>query len=60
MQDMASDPSADVELRNLWRPITFVAYLRSAFEWGGFPGWERDPSPPRDLIAQLTEGLLPI
>jgi hypothetical protein len=54
------DPSADVELRNLWRPITFVAYLRSAFEWGGFPGWERDPSPPRDLIARLTEGLLPI
>ena len=54
------DPSADVELRNLWRPITFVAYLRSAFEWGGFPGWERDPSPPRDVIAELTEGLLPI
>lgn len=54
------EPSADVELRNLWRPMTFVAYLRSAFEWGGFPGWERDPSPPRDAIAELTEGLLPL
>src|SRR5580658_5074695 len=54
------DPSVDVELRNLWRPITFVAYLRNAFEWGGFPGWERDPSPPRGAVAELTEGLLPL
>jgi hypothetical protein len=54
------EPSVDVELRNLWRPMTFVAYLRSAFEWGGFPGWERDPSPPREAIGELTEGLLPL
>jgi len=54
------EASADVELRNLWRQTTFVGYLRHAFEWGGFPGWERDPSPPRDLIGELTQGLLPI
>ncbi len=51
---------ADTELLNEWRHTTFVNYLRKAFEWGGFPGWERDPNPPRDVIAQLTEGLLPL
>ena len=54
------DPRADVELENEWHQTTFVHYLRKAFEWGGFPGWERDPSAPRDAIAALTEGLLPI
>jgi hypothetical protein len=53
-------PCADVELENAWRQTTFVGYLRSAFEWGGFPGWERDPSGPRDAIAALTKGMLPI
>jgi hypothetical protein len=51
---------ADVALENAWRQTTFVGYLRCAFEWGGFPGWERDPSPPTGIIAELTEGLLPI
>jgi hypothetical protein len=51
---------ADVELENEWRQTTFVHYLRKAFEWGGFPGWERDASAPRDAIAALTDGLLPI
>ena len=40
---------------------TFVNYLRIAFQWGGFPGWERglrdgwaQPSiPPPDLISEL-------
>jgi hypothetical protein len=51
---------ADVELDNEWRQATFVQYLRKTFEWGGFPGWERDSSPPRNAIAELSEGLLPI
>src|SRR5262249_52655217 len=41
-----------------WRNMTFVNYLRKAFEWAGFPGWERDPNPPREMISKLTEGLL--
>jgi hypothetical protein len=36
---------------------TFVNYLRRAFAWGGFPGWEEAHNPPRELIAQLSEGL---
>ena len=51
---------ADVDLENEWRQTTFVHYLRKAFEWAGFPGWERDASAPRDAIAQLADGLRPI
>lgn len=54
------NPGADVELEHEWRQTTFVHYLRKAFEWGGFPGWEREVSAPRDAIAQLTDGLLSI
>jgi len=38
----------------------FVEYLRRAFAWSGFPGWERLPNPPMDLIRELTHGLRPI
>lgn len=55
---MIPNASADAPLENEWRHTTFVDYLRRVFEWGGFPGWERDANPPRDLIARLTEGLL--
>jgi hypothetical protein len=59
---MASIPNlaADFPFENEWRCTSFVNYLRKAFEWGGFPGWERDANPPRAAIAELTEGLLPI
>jgi hypothetical protein len=43
-----------------WHKADFVDYLRAVFRWGGFPGWERAPNPPRAEIAALTEGLLPI
>jgi hypothetical protein len=38
---------------------SFVNYLRNAFRWGGFPGWEDSKNPPRAEIAQLSDGLLP-
>jgi hypothetical protein len=50
--------SADCLFEDEWRNISFVNYLRKAFEWAGFPGWERDPNPPREMISRLTEGLL--
>jgi len=52
--------AADFKLENEWHATHFVEYLRRAFQWAGFPGWERDPNPPRELISELTEGLLPI
>lgn len=51
---------ADARFEYEWHETTFVNYLRQAFEWGGFPGWERDPNPPREAIAKLTEGMLPL
>ena len=43
-----------------WKKGFFVEYLRRVFAWGGFPGWERHPNPPMDLISDLTRGLQPI
>ena len=43
-----------------WHKTTFVNYLRIAFKWGGFPGWERYPNRPEKELAYLSEGLLPI
>jgi len=53
------DARADFQFDD-WRHTTFVNYLRIAFQWGGFPGWERSPKPPRKEIAELSEGLLPL
>ncbi len=39
---------------------TFVNYLRKVFAWGGFPGWAQAANPPRELIAQLSDGLVSI
>jgi hypothetical protein len=52
--------SADAVFEYEWHNTTFVKYLRIAFQWGGFPGWEREKNPPREAIAKLSEGLLPL
>jgi len=39
---------------------SFINYLRGAFKWGGFPGWEGKKGCPSKLISDLAEGLLPI
>jgi hypothetical protein len=53
------DSSADSAFVD-WKKGFFVEYLRRVFAWGGFPGWERRPNPPMDLIHELTHGLQPI
>lgn len=52
--------SADAVLTGERHNTTFVGYLRHAFRWGGFPGWDRYKNFPLDEIAALTEGLLPL
>jgi hypothetical protein len=54
------DAAADVRLEGESHNTTFVNYLRLAFRWGGFPGWERHEHRPEKELAFLTEGLLPI
>jgi hypothetical protein len=39
---------------------TFVEYLRVAFRWGGFPGLRASANPPREELAYLTQGLVPL
>ena len=48
----------DALLENEPHQLPFVEYLRLAFQWGGFPGFERAARKPKE-IEFLTEGLLP-
>ena len=52
--------AADCMLEGESHQTTFVDYLRIAFRWGGFPGWERYEKRPEQLLAYLREGLLPV
>jgi hypothetical protein len=54
------DPAADAPLWGEEDYGTFVAYLRTCFQWGGFPGLRTVARPPREELAFLTEGLLPL
>jgi hypothetical protein len=54
------DLHADTKLRGERHKINLVSYLRLAFRWGGFPGWEQYDEPPETELAALTEGLLAI
>jgi hypothetical protein len=54
------DTTADATLAGEPHRTSFVSYLRIAFRWGGFPGWETQPKRPEKELKFLTEGLLPI
>jgi hypothetical protein len=54
------DPAADAPLLNAPHNTTFVAYLRLAFRWGGFPGFAGAAQRPSALLAYLTRDLLPL
>jgi hypothetical protein len=53
------EPAADALLKGERHNTTFVGYLRLAFRWGGFPGWEGQPSRPERELAFLTVGIAP-
>lgn len=52
--------AADGLFLNERHETTFVDYLRIAFQWGGFPGWERAVQCPDKELDYLREGLLAI
>jgi hypothetical protein len=54
------NPAADAPLKGEGHGVTFVEYLRIAFRWGGFPGWEQQEKRPEGELKFLTDGLLPI
>jgi hypothetical protein len=49
---------ADAPLLEEWHETNFVDYLRVAFRWGGFPGWERLDLG-QHLGAHLPESMRP-
>jgi hypothetical protein len=54
------DPAADAILEGCEGRLTFVSYLRNAFQWGGFPGLEGQPDCPTAILDRLRADLLPI
>jgi hypothetical protein len=54
------NPAADAGLNNEPHETHFVDYLRTAFYWGGFPGWENQERRPEKELRFLSDGLLPI
>jgi hypothetical protein len=55
------DPRMDAPLGgDDWQGVPFVTYLRTVFAWGGFPGLRNAVHPPRELLGQLCDGLLPL
>jgi len=50
----------DAPLAGIPTEASFVDYLRKAFRWGGFPGWDGHPDFPAEEIKLLTADLLPI
>ena len=51
-------PVADAPLDEEPHEVNFVEYLRIAFAWGGFPGWEQADAALPDELAGLREGLI--
>ncbi len=52
--------AADAMLNGEPHQTHFVEYLRIAFRWGGFPGWENEKKRPEKELRFLSDGLLPI
>jgi len=52
--------AADAPLEGEPEGRTLVEYLRWSFQWGGFPGWEKQTNRPEKELAFLRDGLLPI
>jgi len=53
--------AADAWLRSDdWDETTFISYLRTCFQWGGFPGLRRNPLPQPEDLAFLTKELQPL
>ena len=51
---------ADAPLDGEPHKTSFVDYLRIAFRWGGFPGWEKYDKRPEQELRFLSDGLLPL
>ncbi len=53
-------PAVDSIVLNERHCVGFVAYLRIAFQWAGFPGFECIPDAPMKFLKELTGRLQPL
>lgn len=51
--------TADTTIQGTWNGLTFVQYLRQCFQWGCFPGWQKQKGYPKEDINLLITGLIP-
>jgi len=53
------NPAIDAPLlSDDWDGVLFVSYLRTCFQWGGFPGWRNQAEYPKEELDFLTRDLL--
>lgn len=50
-------PAFDVCLAGQHGSLTLLSYLRWAFEWSGFPGFDYIPDAPREMLKEWGRGL---
>jgi hypothetical protein len=53
----AARPEFDPVLIGQSGSFTLLSYLRWAFEWGGFPGFEYIADAPKEMLAEWRQGL---
>ncbi len=53
----SAEPRFDSVLVGQLGSLTLLSYLRYAFAWGGFPGFDYIPDAPAEMLAELTQGL---
>lgn len=54
------EASVDSILLNERHSFSFLAYIRHAFSWAGFPGFDKYDSPPLDFITSISKKMLEI
>ena len=53
----SAEPCFDNVLVGQLGSLTLLSYLRHAFAWGGFPGFDFIPDAPTNMLEELTQGL---
>jgi len=54
------NPAVDAPFIEEWHKTTFIDYLRTTFQWGGFPGLRKSTFPPKEFLAAMTDDLAPL
>ncbi|MFM7561527.1 MAG: hypothetical protein ACKO81_00680 [Planctomycetota bacterium] len=53
-----TQPAFDIVVIGQHGSFTLLSYLRHAFDWAGFPGFEFIPDAPTEMLTSLAKGLV--